>query len=109
MIRCSEEVIVVEGDRDIWFNKCKNALQTITKNIQEMPELGQLEAKWSPWLPPHDESLLITLIPEGENRTRILLKGCADVSIDWTITTLGYGLSFHHKVITKFKNALYNI
>ena len=109
MIRCSEEVIVVDGERTIWFKKCKSALLTITNDIQEMPDLWQIEAKWHSWLVPHNESLLITFIPEGENRTRIQLKGCADVSIDWILLTLGYGLSLHRKVIIKFKNALYKI
>ncbi len=64
MNRCLEEVIVVEGMRDMWFKKCNTALLTLANDIQERPELWQIEAKWENWFPPHKESLSITLIPE---------------------------------------------
>lgn len=102
----NEEHFIVEGDRDVWFEKCQAALSTLTKDIQVRKGLWEIEGKWGEWLPPRTESISILLFPMDGSRTRIQIKGCVDVSIDWIVLTLGYAAFLHNKVPAKFKNAL---
>jgi hypothetical protein len=107
MKRYTEEELIVEGSREAWFEKCRVAMSKLTEKIQVRPHLWQLEGSWMTWIPPGDESILISIFPEGEGRTRIHIKASADVSFEWCILTLGYGTSIHHKVPEKFKRFLY--
>jgi len=106
MKRYVEEEFIVEGDRGTWFEKCRVALSKLTKNPQLRQSLWEMEGQWAEWLPPHDESIKISLFPAENSRTRIHIKAGADISVDWIVITLGYGASLHHKVSEKFKNAL---
>jgi hypothetical protein len=94
-----EEVIVVAGPREMWLNRCAQALQNsgFTK-IGVNPGLFQVSGdykKLSIW-----GEILIILLPEGPN-TRLAVKSTANVDNVYALFK-----SPTKEIISKFKEGL---
>ncbi len=91
---------MVDGDRAAWVERCHRALDSagFTK-VEARPEFGQVTGsykKLSVW-----GDIAITLVPDGDARTRI--DATATAAVDNVYALFG---SPGRKIIARFKDAL---
>ncbi len=95
-----EEVVVVDGNRDSWLTRCEAALhaQGFT-GVAVNPTLLQLEGNYKKatvW-----GSLLVSLMPSGENATSIVMRATANIDNVFALFS-----SPGQKIVNRFKEGL---
>ena len=97
--KSTEETLVLAGTREIWLDKCRQALREGGfSKIDVSPSLFQLQGAYKKVVVYGE--ILITLMPEGEN-TKIHIKATANMDNVFALFK-----SPTRAIITAFKNGI---
>jgi carbon monoxide dehydrogenase subunit G len=100
--KTSEETVVVEGDRKDWLEECRTVMtRQGFKAVTCNDTLYQINGDWKRPIGTVWGKLQVTLLPEGDGKTRLQITGTG--TVDGVLEAFG---SPGKKLIDKFKNGI---
>ena len=98
--KSADEELVVAGSRQDWLDRCVAALKRAGfKDVESNATLGQVSGHYRK-MTTHGE-LLITLMPDGDQQTKMKLRATANIDNIYALVRSPTG-----RIISEFKTAL---
>jgi hypothetical protein len=97
-----EETVVVKGDREDWLEECATVMRRQGfKPVTCDETLYQINGNWKPVIGTLNGDIQVTLLPEGDDMTRMQIKGTGAVDNIYAL----FG-SPGKRLIAKFKSGI---